>query len=362
VFPYWLLFTVSAAGAFQNQRNVHSPVQGGPLLAALGVFVALMVGLRFEVGGDWTAYIAIFQEMRYKQLIEAAKMSDPGYILLNWIVFQLGVEIWLVNLVCGALFAWGLVVFCKRLPNPWMGFVIAVPYLVIVVAMGYTRQGVAIGLILLGIVQLRDNQSIARFAFYIFAAAAFHKTAVIVLPLVALAATQNRLILAGIGAVLGAMLYYFFIFTELDLLMQNYVTDEYDSSGAMLRLLMNLPPAALFLLLKNRFALNEFDRKLWRNFAYAAFVAFAFLFVLASSTVIDRLALYIIPLQLFVYATLPTLMGSNGRENGAVKIAVIAYSGLVLYVWLTAATNASQWLPYAVYPLWAEYTISLGRQ
>ena len=362
MFPYWVLFTAAAAGAFQNSADPSRRVQGGPLLVALAVFVALMVGLRFEVGGDWTAYLQIFWELRYAPLTQAITMSDPGYILLNWLVYQLGIEIWLVNLVCGALFAWGLLVFCKRLPNPWMGFVVAVPYLIIVVAMGYTRQGVAIGLIMVGIVQLRDNHSLARFAFYIFAAAAFHKTAVIVLPLVALAATKNRFVLLGIGAVLGAMLYYFFIYAELDLLMQNYVTDEYDSSGAFLRLSMNLPPAIIFLLLKNRFNLNDFDRTLWRNFSYAAFVGFAFLFVLSSSTVVDRLALYIIPLQMFVYAQLPTVFGSRGRENGAVKIAIIAYAAVVLFVWLTQATNAGQWLPYAVYPLWAEHTITLGRQ
>lgn len=361
MFPYWLLFTLCAAGAFQNRPNPNTRVQGGPLLVILAVFVALMVGLRFEVGGDWTAYLQIFYSMRYMGLVEAATLSDPGYALLNWLVLQAGAEIWLVNLICAAIFAWGLAAFARRQPNPWMAFVIAVPYLVIVVGMGYTRQGVAIGLIMLGIVQLRDNHSIWRFALYIFAAATFHKTAVIVLPLVSLASTQNRFLLAGIGAALAVMLYYFFIYAELDQLMQNYVTDEYDSSGAMVRLAMNLPPAIIFLLLRSRMSLHDFDYKLWRNFSYAGIIAFGFLFVLASSTVIDRLGLYVIPLQMFVYSRLPTLFGKPPFENGAMKIGIIAYSGLVLYVWLTAATHSSQWLPYTVYPLLSDHTVTLDR-
>ena len=66
---------------------------------------------------------------------------------------------------------------------------------------------------------------------------------------------------------------------------------------------------------------------------------------------VDRLALYLIPLQLIVFARLPMVFGTEGRRNGQLTLAIIAYSALVQFVWLTSADNADYWLPYKVYPL-----------
>jgi hypothetical protein len=65
---------------------------------------------------------------------------------------------------------------------------------------------------------------------------------------------------------------------------------------------------------------------------------------------VDRLALYLIPLQLFVFARLPLALGPT-FGYGAIIWAVILYYALVLYVWLNFATHAFAWLPYQFYPL-----------
>ena len=36
--------------------------------------------------------------------------------------------------------------FVRRQPMPWLGLLVAIPYLVIVVGMGYSRQAIALGL------------------------------------------------------------------------------------------------------------------------------------------------------------------------------------------------------------------------
>jgi hypothetical protein len=351
LLPYWFLFTLCAAGAIQYRRLEHKARQGGPLLIAMAILAFLMIGLRYEVGGDWLNYLSILDVVRYSDFGEVVGMSDPGYALLNWLAQKAGVGIWLVNLICALFFMWGLARFAREQPNPWLAFVVAIPYLIIVVAMGYTRQAVAIGFILAGLTRLRHNQSMLVFSIYILFAAAFHKSAIIVLPLAAFASTRNRFVMIGLAILTGAMLYYLFLNTAIDRLMENYVTEEYDSQGAAVRVAMNIPPAALFLLFQRRFAEQEFDRKLWRNFALSAFGALALLVLLQSSTVVDRLALYLIPLQLFVFSRLPTAFPQNGKENGPLTLGVIAYSALVQFVWLTSADNASYWLPYQIYPL-----------
>lgn len=215
--------------------------------------------------------------------------------------------------------------------------------------MGYTRQAVAIGFVLAGLANV-DRGNLTRFVIYIALATAFHKSAVIVLPLVALAATQQRAVTVVILAATAALLYYLFVESTLDRMMINYVDAEYQSEGALIRVAMNIPPALLFLTFQKRFALPEQSRKLWRNFSLAAFVSLLLLVAVESSTAVDRISLYLIPLQMFVLSRLPAAFPDRQRANGQIMILIIAYSAVVQFVWLNYAAHAFAWLPYQLYP------------
>ena len=244
MLPYWILFAIFAAGALEYRRRQQIGRDRQPLLWIAAVVTTLMIGLRFQVGADWDTYVTIFEGIRYQEW--PTLTSDPAYALLNWLSVQLGLEIWFVNLVCAIIFMWGVYRFARQQPNPWLAVLVAVPYLIIVVAMGYTRQAVAIGLILAGL-SGRDHIPLVRFALFSIVAATFHKSAVVVVPLVALAATRNRILTALLMAVLALFLYYFFVSGYIDSLVTNYVGAEYSSQGAGVRIAMNVPPALLFL-------------------------------------------------------------------------------------------------------------------
>ena len=351
MLPYWFLLTFCAVGAFQHKLDSRRHIQGGALLSVVVALIAIMIGMRFEVGADWIAYGRMYLVTGYWDLWTTLLSSDPGYMLLNWLAQRAGLGVWVVNLASAMLFMWGLSRFARRQPNPWLTMVVAVPYLIIVVAMGYTRQAVAIGVILAGITALNDRQSIVRFGIYILIAATFHKTAIIMLPLVALAITHNRTIIIGISILLGAALFYFFLNPRLDLLVENYVTTEYDSEGAAVRVAMSALPAVIFLLFQNRFSLNEFEKKLWRNVSLAALAALLMLITMESSTVVDRLALYAIPLQLVVFARIPYVFSTDASGRTWLILLVIAYSAAVQFVWLNYASHAREWVPYRIYPV-----------
>lgn len=353
MYPYWLLFGIFAAGSLEYRRRGAIGEQSAPLLIAGGLFIALMIGLRFEVGGDWFTYENIFEWVGYLGLAEALVAGDPGYMLLNWIGQQLGLGIWFVNLACGLIFSWGLVRFARRQPNPWLAMVVAVPYLVIVVAMGYSRQGVAIGIVLAGLAAL-DRTSLQRFAVYIFFAAAFHKSAVIILPLVALAASKQRVVTIGLLFVIAVLLYVLFLRSSVETLVTNYVEAGYSSQGAAIRVSMNITPALLFLLFQKRFQMDDQQRNIWKNFSYAAFGTMALLFYLEGTTAVDRLALYLIPLQLAVFSRLPDAFPIQGRPNAQVLLLVLIYCAAIQFVWLNYATHAVLWLPYKVHPFIGE--------
>lgn len=349
LLPYWLLFSVFAAGSLQY-RPRESGSQSARLLWAAGLLTALMIGFRYNVGGDWVAYQQMYESVLYLRATAVIGMSDPGYMLLNWLAGVLGAEIWFVNLVCGLVFSWGLVRFANRQPNPWLAIAVAVPYLVIVVAMGYARQAVAIGIILAALSELHRS-SLLRFALYVICAAAFHKSAVIVIPLVALAATRQRITNVAMLALTGVLLYYLFVAEAVDQVMMNYVGAEYSSQGAAIRISMNLPPAIIFLFYGRRFKLPEQTYKLWRNFALGSFVALTFLIFTPSSAAVDRISLYLLPLQIFVFSRIPDVFRYRGGGNPQLVLAVLIYSALVQFVWLNYAEHSNYWLPYRLYPL-----------
>ncbi len=354
MLPYWILFTVFAAGALQYGRKAVAGTQTAPLLGIASLIIVVMVGFRYEVGADWSTYIEIYDTAREIDWDEIHTYGDPGYLLLNRIAQSLRVEVWIVNLACAIIFTFGLVKFARQQPNPWLAILVGVPYLVIVVAMGYSRQAVAIGLIMAALAAF-ERHKIIPFLIYIVVATTFHKTAIIILPLVALTAVRHRVIIAVIVAVMGYALYNRFLEGGMDKLLTNYIEAEYSSQGAAIRVAMNLVPAAIFLLFQKRFLLTEQQRKLWRNFSLAAFAMLALLFLLPSSTAVDRIALYIIPLQLVVLSRLPDAFPSaQGHRNVQLVIGVILYSAAIQFVWLTFANHAEYWVPFHFYPLIGE--------
>ena len=347
MLPYWLLFAVVALGAVIERPYAHWGPHGRTSMVTFATaFVAILVGLRFQVGGDWGSYLKQFHLLDYADIGRALALGDPGYQLLSFAASRLGAGIWLVNLVCASIFAWGLHRFAVTQTSPWLTLVVAVPYLVIVVAMGYTRQGVAIGILLAGLARLQFHGSVVRFAVYVVIAAMFHRTAVVALPLVAFSGRRNLVINLLVLSFGFVALYDVLVAPAMDRLLENYVRTDLGSQGAAIRVSMSVIPAALFLAVGDRLGYSPREAATWRAFSFAALVSLVALFV-APSTIVDRLSLYLLPLQLAVIPRLSNVIGSQSTGKGL----VIAYAFAIEVTWLNFANYAFFWLPYHFYPV-----------
>lgn len=342
---YWLLIGVFAIMALvekNDERGGRSPltmVLGGSILAVI-------IGLRFEVGGDWFAYERMLANARYATLTESLGEGDPAYQFLNWVAQRIGAGVWLVNLICGMIFSWGLVRFARTQANPWAVMLVAIPYLVLVVAMGYTRQGVAIGILMAALASLLRGASIPKFALYVVMAALFHKTAILALLIVLVSARRNLFLNVLFVLIALVVLYDTLVADSVDKLVRNYITERYNSQGAIIRISMSIVPAVLFLAARKHFGFRPDEDILWRNFSYAALALTLMLAILPSTTIVDRLALYVLPLQLAIIARIP----DHVLKSGYARILVVAYAFAIQFVWLNYATNAFTWLPYQFYP------------
>lgn len=353
VITYWFMFSLPLAmillkGDFSATRFK------GAWLAILFIF-AVLIGYRHQVGGDWLAYARYVIEMKEASFVDAATHSDPGYFVVNWLVAQQDGTIHWVNTVCGIIVVVGLGYFARKQPLPWVGLGVAVPYLLVVVSMGYTRQSGALGFAMIALAALGE-QRVRLFVFFVLCGALFHKSALLLLPISALASSKNRILTILWVGVTGAVATNFLLLDEADKLWENYVVAEYSSTGGLIRVLMNAVPSVFLILFRNRLFLTPEEKQLWLWMAIFSLVCIPL--VVISSTATDRMALYFIPIQIFVFSRLPLLGGSLNNVH-AISVGVQCYYAAVLFVWLNFGSFSHAWLPYQNY-LFMEQTTEFG--
>jgi EamA domain-containing membrane protein RarD len=111
---------------------------------------------------------------------------------------------------------------------------------------------------------------------------------------------------------------------------------------------MNALPAFLYFVLRSRLKLGDDERRFLDVLALVALAFVGLLYVSPSSTAVDRMALYIIPIQLLVLGRLPLVFGQTMADYKMVAAGVIVYSAAVMFVWLNFADGASYWVPYSL--------------
>lgn len=340
MLPYWLLFAIPSIAATIPVRASRSAAGFGWFV--VGLIFTVLIGLRFEVGGDWGTYILHYRRTYGRSFWQALETNDPGYATLNWLSGQLNGDVLFVNLVSGAILMTGVIAFARRQPLSWLALVIAVPYLITVVAMGYTRQSIALGFELLALNAISERRNF-RFVVLILLGALFHKTAVILLPLAALSSAKGRIWVSIWVGVTTLVALQFLLGESRDQLWTTYVERQMQSQGALIRVLMNVMPAILFLMFRKRFRLAGAENNLW--FWISVIALICLVLVGQASTAVDRIGLYLIPIQMFVLSRFPLIFPDEQMRSVA-KFGVVAYSAAVLFVWLNFATHAQYWLPY----------------
>ncbi len=317
-----------------------------PVWILVGLILTILIGFRYEVGGDWYPYLYHFEEMKLLDWTFALSQFEPSHWLVNKAMSEIGWGMTGVNLFYGLIFSVGLVTFLKTLPRPWLALTVAVPYLIIVIAMGYSRQATALGFALIGLVTIR-NGSFLKLSIWVLIGATFHNTIIVLLPIAGLAFSRSRL--QGFAGVILATIvgYELLLADRLVGLIDVYVDRQLtESQGALIRLSMNAVPGVFFLLYRKVFLLSDGERRLWSLISLISISMLAAYFATGLSTALDRIALYFLPLQLIAFAHLPDALGRRGRRNTEIVIGIVIYYAVVMFAWLNFAANAGAWLPF----------------
>lgn len=341
---YWSLYAIPALAAFSEKTRPQ-----GNALQPIFLFLAylfLIMAFR-ETGGDFYTYNLAIELYAGKNLADWMAVTEPAYGFLNWLSIQAKWGIYGVNFFCALIFLFGLYRFAANEPRPWLLIAIAIPYLVIVVAIGYTRQGTAVGLLMLALVYIR-RRSVFKATMSIILATAFHNSAIIAAPLLYFALDKKWYLKYMLIALLALFFFgvYQVIVDRIETLTGIYSdSNNYQSSGAALRAFITAVAGVIFLIYNKKWRYLFDD---WKIYFYVALVALAiFPASFIYSTATDRMGLYLLPFQVLVCARLPVLMSNNSNKNLA-TVGVLAAYTLVLFVWLHLGRFSQQlWLPYS---------------
>lgn len=344
---YWLMYVFAAVGALGSMLNLRVGRDAQNLAWALCfVVLAGFVGLRDEVGADWKAYVAIYNYVYSSNLLETLTYNDPGYSLVNWLASRFNWGVHGVNLICAGIFLAGLIHFVRRQSMPLLALAVAMPVAVIMVSMGYTRQSVALGLVMVSLSALLEKK-ILQYLLWVLAAATFHRSAVLLAPLAMVVDGRGKIWNAAAVLGFGVLIYFSWAQERFDVYFSRYWGGvQQTAEGALFRVLMNALPAATFLVFQRKVLIDDRVRRMWVAISLAAIAIAAMLAASPSSVIVDRFSIYFIPIQMFVFATAIPNMVWVRRIRPLYAPIILGLYALVLWIWLGFGQQADAWLPY----------------
>lgn len=305
--------------------------------AFFSLFMLLMVffiGWRYEVGGDWFSYVGLYEEIRYLTYSEALFVSDIGYSLLNKWSAELDGGVIFVNFICSLLFILGSYKLAIKLKYTWLVLFILFSYTLIAVAMGYTRQSVALGFIFLAFSSLlskKPNKSI--FAFWVLLGSLFHFSASIIfafLPLINSKFIKGKFFLIYVFVLLILLpVLAMELFPESAYFVSDSETGDVSSRGALFRMIIHLLPLSLYCF---------YRKKIHEVISFGALIDALSLFVLSwiflafsYSTLADRFNVYFITFDLISICLTLTII--KNKYKSPLLITVLLYYGFFFTIW-----------------------------
>lgn len=340
---YAAIYVASALLAF---TNLWAPQTAWWRLAVLLVVpLSFFIGYRYLIGVDWVTYEIIFQDIYRADLGWALTYGDSAYSLINWLSGRLGGQVWHVNLACALIFTTGLAAFSNIQRLPALAFAVTIPTLVIITAMGYTRQATAIGCILMAYALFRASID-WRWLALLGLATLFHKSAIIMFPLFIMAGSRNRWATYIIGGAMAGLLALTVVSSNLSDVLSLYFEGDLESSGTLPRLAIGGLVGASYFFVRQPAEVFGAHHKLIRSLAIMMVLLLPAFFLIPSTTFVDRIGVLLIAFQGAILSGLIYSIGRHSMVQSLARFLVLASYGVLLGVWLLYATFANYWIPY----------------
>ena len=303
----------------------------------------IFFSLRDIVGGDWYQYIDIIKQTENLFPLQ----SDPGFNFILFFFNKYKLDYYTFNFVISFIFLFGNYFFLKQFQNKFTIWVFYTPYFYFIVSIGYLRQAIAIGFILLSLYLIHKLKfKLSLFVFLL--SSLFHSTSIVLLPIYLLSYIKNTKLNKFSIYLILALLSFFCIYIAINYssiyfrIVSYILIPEVTSSGSIYRIPIILIPSLLILYM---FDFNKISNNLIIYKYYSAYAILILPMYFLSSTLIDRLYLFFYPLlAFFINHFINSLKDSKNKI--IIKIIILIISFLLLYIWLYFADNRSGWIPF----------------
>lgn len=243
--PYVLLIAASLAG---GPLLAKCPKARWGYLLAMGTACWLVASLRYVTGNDYRFYESAFQVIAAPGPF-GASWSEPGYLLLNWVVSLVWNDyrafLFVFHLLLTVLiFAW----IGRYSVSPWLSVFLFLTLQHFALSMNFLRQALAAAIILWIYPFLKVRRFLPACA-VVLLAACFHRTALIMFLLCFLLTLPPSKLHYGLAAFMAGAA-YFLMDPLIDIAVvivskyQHYLTEKYWQGNSFLYVLL---PLACFL-------------------------------------------------------------------------------------------------------------------
>lgn len=352
MFAYWLLLSLFAFAALHENYKIKIKINFFNLGISLYFWVfilTLFIGFRDNIGTDWIPYMRLFAKISELSLEEVfsnkSHSENISYSVLMWLSYKLNLGIYGINLLLGFIFSLSLIIFCNNFPRPYLGLLVSFPFIILVVGMGFGRQGVALAFLMIALLNLFNNKKF-MFALMILIGATFHQSVIIFLPFLILSFNYNKFAFIILSIILFPIIYIFYFQNYFYEMINLYVVSNYESKGAFIRLLLNMIPSLFFILFKNQFKINNTERSTWLIFSVLNIILFILYFFVSGSAALDRISIYLTPIQILVFTYLPEILSKKRYLSKFIVFCIVFLYFTILYVWINFSINSVNWTPY----------------
>ncbi len=243
---YWLILVLPLLLGLSPVRIDHNFKK--IIFWLFGILLVILIGWRHEIGGDWFRYIGSAYGIQKGGSFDFLSIhtGDYGYRFIHWVSVNYLNGIYSTNLISAIFFVAGLIRFSKSMPIPWMALFVSVQFLVVVVSMGYTRQSIAIGFIMWGLVDLVNEKKL-RFYVLVIIGSFFHLTSLVMLPVGALYRVQNKKLFFILYSIFLLVVVGVLFADQIERLIHYYIVIKYHhSDGAVIRVFFSFIAAIIF--------------------------------------------------------------------------------------------------------------------
>nr|WP_277870224.1 EpsG family protein [Vibrio breoganii] len=320
------------------------------------LLLMILIGFKYRMGPDWHSYVDMYaraseSDVGIQDILYINR--DVGFAFLNFLAAKYitgDLGLLAVNVFCGVIFISAILKFCNYYKMNKLAVSICLPYLIFVIGIGYQRQALAISLFMLGLVFFFEGK-IYKYLFILIIAALFHKTAILLAPLILFnEAKANKLLITLVLLLAMIGIYEVLISNSMDLMVRSYIDRERESRGAWIRIIILIVPAILFFVFNKNYKkvmeVNEFSLTKW----FCAAIVCLPLFMSISSTAVDRVSLYFIPVQVIVFCRFIDLFSTNASRYLFTLITYLGF-GAFLIVWFSLSNYSWAWIPYRTYEM-----------